>query len=172
MKSQSNENSQRECARSLKRRIAVFCAAIMAAICVLVTAAVVRDRNAARHRAHIEAANLSAGFEEQVRGTLNSIAGAMEFLKRRIEADGKSFDLADWKNQIPELVSPTINIVMMDAQGKLLATSAEHGPNPVYYSDRDYFQALRDNPDLGLFIAAPAIGKFTNRRVINAARRL
>src|ERR1700720_1843347 len=96
----------------------------------------------------------------------------MAFLKRRIEAEGKSFDLADWKNQIPELVSPTINIFMMDAQGKLLATSAEHAPNPVYYSDRDYFHALRDNPSLGFFIGAPVIGKFTNRLIINAARRL
>jgi two-component system cell cycle sensor histidine kinase PleC len=172
MKSQSTENYHSQCARRLKRRIAVFCVAIMAAICVLVTKGVVRDHNAALDRARIEAANLSAGFEEQVRGTLNSIAGAMEFLKRRIEARGTSFNLGDWKNQIPQLVSPTINIFMIDAQGKLLATSAEHAPNPVYYSDRDYFQALRDNPDLGLFIAAPAIGKCTNRLILNAARRL
>jgi two-component system cell cycle sensor histidine kinase PleC len=168
----SNENSQRESARRLKRRIAVFCAAIMAAICVLVSEAVVRDRNAARHRARIEAANLSAGFEEQVRGTLNSIAGAMEFLKRRIEAEGKSFDLADWKNQIPELVSPTINILMMDAQGKLLATSVESAPKPVTYADREYFQALRDNPNLGFFIGPPLIGRTAKRLAITATRRL
>src|ERR1700741_1678111 len=93
LKSQSNENSHSQCARRLKRRIAVFCAAIMATICMLVIEAVVRDHYAALDRARIEAANLSSGFEQQVRGTLDNIAGTMEFLKRRIEAEGKTFDL-------------------------------------------------------------------------------
>src|SRR5258708_17624588 len=171
MKSQSNENSNRESPRRLKRRIAVFCAAIMAAICVLVTEAVVREQNAALDRARVEAANLSAGFEQQVRGTLDDMAGAMGFLKRRIEAEGKSFDLADWKNQIPELVAPSINILMVDAQGKLLATSAERAPKPVSYADREYFQALRDNPNLGLFIG-PNNGRISKDFAITATRRL
>jgi two-component system, cell cycle sensor histidine kinase PleC len=72
---------------------------------------------AALDHAQIEAANLSAGFEEQIRGTLNSLRGAMELLKHRIEAEGATFDLADWKNQVPALVSPTINIVMNECRG-------------------------------------------------------
>src|ERR1700754_5010211 len=95
MKSKPNENYQYNSARRLKRRIAVFCVAIVAAICVLGTEAVVSARNAAMDRAVIEAANLSAGFEQQVRGTLDDFTGAMEFLKSRFEAEGESFDLAD-----------------------------------------------------------------------------
>jgi two-component system cell cycle sensor histidine kinase PleC len=172
MESQSNENPHYECARRLKCRIAVFCTATMTAICVLVIEAVVRDRNAALDHARIEAANLSAGIEEQVRGRLNTIAGAMAVLKRRIEAEGKGFDLADWQSQIRELVDPTINIFMLDDQGKLIASSAERAPSPISYSEREYFQALRDNPSLGLFIGPPHMGKISNHLVISASRPL
>src|SRR5258706_13990883 len=97
----------------------------------------------------------------------------MEFLKHRIEAEGATFDLADWKNQVPELVSPTINILMMDAEGKLLATSIEHPPrSPLSFSDRQYFQAHRDNPNLGFLIGQPYIGRTAKRLIISATRRL
>jgi two-component system, cell cycle sensor histidine kinase PleC len=159
-------------AQRLKRRIGVFCLAIIIATCALVAEATIRDRNAALDHARIEAANLSAGFEEQIRGTLNSIRGAMEFLKRRIEAEGATFDLAGWKNQVPALVSPTINIVLMNAEGKPLATSVERTPSSVSYADRDYFEAQRDNPHLGFFIGQPHIGKVSKRLLIPCSLRL
>jgi signal transduction histidine kinase len=96
----------------------------------------------------------------------------MELLKSRFEAEGKSFDLADWKNQIQKLRTRAINILMVDAQGMLLATSAERPAKPVSYSDRDFFQALRDNRNLGLFIGQPRIGKISKHLVISATRRL
>jgi signal transduction histidine kinase len=144
----------------------------MAAICVLVAEAVIKERRAAFDRASNEAANLSAGFEEQIRGTLNGVAGAMEILKGRIEAEGPAFELAAWKSQIPELMSPVVHIMIADADGKVLATSADyHGPR-VSVAERDYFQAQRDNPNLGLFLGTPVIGKITKRLVISATRRL
>jgi two-component system cell cycle sensor histidine kinase PleC len=166
------QNPEYKSAQRLKRRIGVFCLAIMIATCGLVAEAIIRDRNAALDHAQIEAANLSAGFEEQIRGTLNSIEGAMGFLKRRIEADGATFDLADWKNQIPALHSPAINIAMIDAEGKPLATSVKRTPSSVSYADRDYFQAERDNPHLGFFIGQPHIGKVSKRLSIPCSLRL
>jgi hypothetical protein len=159
-------------AQRLKRRIAVFCLAIMIATCAPVAEAIIRDRDAALDHAWIETANLSAGFEEQVRATLNSIKGAMEFLKRRIEAEGATFDFADWRSQVPELVDPTINIVLVDTEGKLLRTSIQRAPNSVSYADRDYFPAQRDNPNLGFFIGQPHIGKITKRLLIPCSLRL
>ena len=70
----------------LKRRIAAFSAAIVLAVCALVAEAVLDERNAAIDRARMEAANLSAGFEEQIEGTLNAVSNASAALKRRIEA--------------------------------------------------------------------------------------
>ncbi len=98
-----NKNHQYKACQRSNRRIAVFSVAIMVAICALVTEAVVSERNAAFERARIEAANLSAGFAEQVRGTLNGVTGAMEFLKKHIEEKGAAFDLAAWTSRVPEL---------------------------------------------------------------------
>jgi hypothetical protein len=152
-----------------------FGAAIMAAICILVTQAVIKERNVAFDRARTEAANLSAGFEEGVLGILNGVVDASGFLKDHIEeqeAKGEAFNLAVWKSKIPELASPTINISIIDAEGKVRATTLDHDPTPVSYSDRDFFLAHRDKPDLGFFIGQPVFGRMSKRLVIPAARRL
>src|ERR1700720_2392918 len=152
MRSTIEENPRYKAGRMLKRRIAAFGAAIMAAICILVTQAVIKERNAAFDRVRSEAANLAAGFEEGVRGILNGVTGASGFLKDHIEeqeAKGEAFNLAAWKSKVPELVSPTINITIIDAGGKLRATTIQHDPIPVFFYDRDFFSAHRDKPDLG-----------------------
>src|SRR5262249_15731960 len=153
-------------------KIAAFGMAIMGAICVLVAEAVIKERRAAFDRAGHEAANLSAGFAEQIRGTLNGVEGAMEILKGRIGAEGPAFGLAAWKHQNRQVMSAVVQMVITDANGKGLVTSADYDGPPVSLAERDYFQAQRDDPNLGLFLGTPVIGKFTNGLIIPAARRL
>jgi signal transduction histidine kinase len=172
MHSQSNEDFRRKSGRLLKRRIAAFAAAIMAAICALVAEAVLKERDAALEQAQSEAANLSAGLAEQVRSTLNGVAGAMEFLKDRIETDGPAFDLNAWKTKVPELLSPAIQIVIIDAAGEVRASTLKHDSKPVSVSGREYFVAHRSDPNLGFFIGKPLIGKISGRLNIPATRRL
>src|SRR5258706_5115666 len=175
MPSSTDENPLHKAGRVLKRRIAAFCAAIGVAVGILVAQAVIIERDAAFDRARTEAANIAAGFEEGVRGILNGVTGASEFLKDHIEeqeAKGEAFNLAAWKSKVPELVSPTINITIIDAGGKLRATTLDHDPTPVFYSDRDFFLAHRDNPNLGFFIGQPVFGRMSKRLVIPATRRL
>ncbi len=123
-----------------KRRIAAFSAAIMLAICALVAEAVLNERNAAIDRAHTEAANLSAGFEEQVRGTLNAVSSATAALKRRIEADG-AFSLGEWKNSIPGLTGPAIDILILNADGRVTDTTVKH--DQTRFSSRTKITSLR-----------------------------
>ena len=98
---ESNENFRRKSARLLKRRIAIFSAAIMAAICVLVGVAVLKEREAALEQARTEAASLSASFEQQISGTLDALTSAMELLKDRMEAEGEAFDLGALESKDP-----------------------------------------------------------------------
>jgi len=172
MQPESNENFRRKSARLLKGRIAAFSAAIMAAICALVAEAVLEEREAALEQARGEAANLSASFEEQVRGTLNGLSSAMELLKERIETEGGAFDLYAWKAKVPELLSPAIRIFLLDAAGKVQRFTRNEHEEAVDLSGREYFIAHRDNRDLGLFLAAPVLGVFSKRLVIPATRRL
>jgi hypothetical protein len=63
-------------------------------------------------------------------------------------------------------------ITMIDTQGKLINFS-RYWPIPdVDVSDRDYFIALRDNPDLLAFISTPAQNRGTGTWNIYVARRV
>ncbi len=172
MQCESNENYRRKSALLMKGRIAAFSAAIMLAICALVAEAVLEERDAALEQARGEAANLSASFEEQVRGTLNGLAGAMELLKGRIETEGKAFDLNAWKAKVPKLLSPAVRILVLDAAGTVQGPARNPDQEPVNLSGRDYFIAHRDNADLGLYLAKPVAGVVSKRLVIPATRRL
>jgi len=171
MDTQSSEQCRQKSGRLLKRRIAAFSGAIMVAISVLVAEVVIEERQTELEQARSEAANLSAALEEQVRGTLNGIADAMEFLKARVEAEGPAFDLRAWKAKIHELLSPAVQMVIVNAEGKARATLDPAG-TPVDLSDRDYYTAHRSNPDLGFFIGKPVLGKISKRLIIPATRRV
>ena len=166
---ESNENFRRKSARLLKRWIAAFGAAIMAAICVLVTVAVLKEREAALEQARIEAATLSASFEQQISGTLNGLASAMELLKDRIETEGPAFDPGAWKTKVPELLSPAIQIVLVDAQGKVRAATPGQDPARIYPAERDFFATHRRDPHPE-FLVEPASGKISMRLAIPGAR--
>jgi two-component system, cell cycle sensor histidine kinase PleC len=155
-----------------KRRIAAFSAAIMLAICALVAEAVINERNAALDRARIEAANLSASFEEQILNTLNAVSSATNVLKRRVEAEGAAFNLSEWRTSAPDLATSAMNIAIVNGQGAVTAATAGRDAAPVSFSDRDFFAALRDKPDNGLYIGQPVMGRISNRIIIPAARRL
>ncbi|MGA7325489.1 MAG: ATP-binding protein [Rhodomicrobium sp.] len=137
----------------------------------MVAAVVIEERQTELEQAGNEAANLSAALEEQVRGTLNGVADAMEFLKGRVEAEGLAFDLRAWKAKIHELLTPAVQMVIVNAEGKARATLDPAGP-PADLSDRDYYAAHRNNPDLGFFIGKPVLGKISKRLIIPATRRL
>jgi two-component system, cell cycle sensor histidine kinase PleC len=172
MQRESNENYRRKSALFLKGRIAAFSAAIMAAICALVAEAVLKEREAALEQARAEAANLSASFEEQVHGTLNGLAGAMELLKGGGESEGKAFDLNAWKAKVPGLLSPAVRILRLDASGRVQGPARPMDQGDTNLSGRDYFIAHRDNPDLGLYLGKPVRSAISKRLVIPATRRL
>ena len=168
MQCESNENFRRKSARLLKRRIAIFSAAIMAAICVLVAVAVLKEREAALEQARTEAASLSASFEQQISGTLDALTSAMELLKDRMEAEGEAFDLSVWKAKIPSLRSPGVQIVLLDTQGRVRASAPEQDPRRLYLPERYFFAAHAHDPKPD-FVIGPASGKISMRLAIPAA---
>jgi two-component system, cell cycle sensor histidine kinase PleC len=165
MHCESNENFRRKSGRLLKRRIAIFSAAIMAAICVLVAVAVLKEREAALEQARTEAASLSASFVQQISGTLDGLTSAMELLKDRMEAEGAAFDLGGWKAKIPSLRSPGVQIVLVDPQGRVRASVPEQDPQRIYLPER-YFFAVHAHDPKPDFVIAPASGKISMRLAI------
>lgn len=59
-----------------------------------------------------------------------------------------------------------------DAQGHIVHGTGVKPGGEGSIEDRDYFRQLRDNPDAGLVISQPVIGKLSGRWVLILARRL
>jgi two-component system, cell cycle sensor histidine kinase PleC len=166
------DNPHYKAGQKTKRRIAFFCSAIMAAIGGLVTEDIISDYNDAIERTRIEAANLSAGAEEQVRGKLDSVKAAMKFIKHRIETEGAPVGLEHWNSQVPEYADSIVKVKAVDAAGGLLASPVERAAKPLSFANRDYFKEHRENSDLGFLLGPPHIGKKTGRHIITASMRL
>ncbi len=159
--------------RKLYRRILAFSFIIVLAIATIVSLVSVELRQAALERGKTEAANLSAAFKEQVRCVLDSVASAMELLKRRIEAPGdQAFDLSQWTKLAPELAASTIQVAVIGPDGLLRASTLEKNPDRTDLSGREHFQVQRDNPNAGLFIGKPVLGKISKQVTIPVTRRL
>jgi signal transduction histidine kinase len=156
----------------MRRRITVICGLIVVATAMLVSFVVDNQRQVALGHARDEAMNYSAAFEEQIRRVMHGVSAASEVLKKRIEADGAAFDLSQWAEYVPDFAASTIQVAIIGADGKLVATSLERNPQPIDLSDREHFRVHRDNPDLGLFVGKPVRGRVSNKITIQVTRRL
>jgi two-component system, cell cycle sensor histidine kinase PleC len=155
-----------------KCRIVCCSALVVFAIAVLVVTVVLEQRGSALERAESDAANLSAAFEEQVRRVIDNVSGVMDLLKRRIETEGPGFDLSEWTRQIPELAASAIEAARIGSDGRLVATTLDPNPQPIDLSDREHFQAHRDDPNIGLFIGKPVRGRVSGVVTIQVTKRL
>jgi C4-dicarboxylate-specific signal transduction histidine kinase/CheY-like chemotaxis protein len=129
-------------------------------------------------QARIETGNLSRALEYNVSGILDKIDLAL--LEGKAEAelqlakegiDRSSFDnhISGTLARVPEMGE----ILMATASGDVIAYGLKPGVrNTANVADRDYFIALRDKPDAGLFISKPLLGRISKKWHINLARRV
>jgi signal transduction histidine kinase len=162
----------RSARQRLKRLITASALILTAVAAALLVTLIHRVQSDAMERAQLEVSNLSAGFEEQLHRTLDALVNIMRLVKRRTEDEGVAQDLVDWKSELPEIAEPAFHFLITAADGQLRATSLSRSPPPANYSDRDYFQTLRDNPERDFYIGRPVAGKQTKRLTIPVAMPL
>ena len=129
-------------------------------------------------QARIETGNLARAIEYSISGILDKIDLALLEAKAEAElqlAKGKidraSFDhhISGTLARVPEMGE----ILMATANGAVVAYGLKPGVrNTANVADRDYFIALRDKPDAGLFISKPLLGRISKKWHINLARRV
>src|SRR5262249_41332342 len=112
----------------------------------------------------------TAAFEEQVRRVLDNVSGAMELLKRQIEKDGASFDLAEWSRQIPELAASTVHIAVVSEDPDAPSYMTGHAAPPAaFLADAEHWRYAAHG---GLFIGKPARDPVTNAVTLQIAKRI
>lgn len=156
----------------LKRRIALLCTLIVVAICALVSWVVLEQRDAALKRAERDAANLTVAFEEQARRVIDNVAGAMQLLIERIQAEGPTYNLSEWTRQVPELAASTIQVAIIGADGQLKASTVSIAHSRSDFTASESYRTQKDQRDAGLHIARPAPSPATGQMTIEVSHRL
>ena len=73
---------------------------------------------------------------------------------------------------MPGVAASTVQVSIIGPDGMLVASSPSKNPKPVDLSDREHFRVHRDNPNLGLFIGKPVLGRVSKQMTIQVTRRL
>ncbi len=101
------------------------------------------------------------------RVTIEPLHSPADFVAR-MSGQAVHHDLRSRVQNLPVLEA----IIAIDAEGRRFNTSREWPTTPISVADRDYFQALRDNPDLRGFVSAPLQNRGTGTLTMFLARKV
>lgn len=121
--------------------------------------------------------NLSRAVELGIDGILDKIDIALLAVKYEAERELASGGIA-----LPSIndciakqrghITEIDNLRIADARGEIHYGVFQKSVTPANVADREYFTKLRDNPQAGLFIAKPLLGRVSNKWIIIIARRV
>jgi len=169
-----------------RRSLAALCAITLALICTIVGTNLIflgNLRESTLQTAEANLARYSLTLAENADRSFKSLdlvlSSVGDYLARKNVTDGASYRrlISDQETHflLKEKIAglPQIDAVtMIDADGKLINFS-RYWPIPdVDISDRDYFKALKANPNLDFFISSPVRNRGSGTWNIYIARRL
>jgi diguanylate cyclase (GGDEF)-like protein/PAS domain S-box-containing protein len=125
-------------------------------------------------KAEVESQNYARLLEQDVRILIRSL----DLMLQNVAVLYPEFAGRD-RTQADKLVDsqaaqyPDIDaLVLTDAQGRVLASNHRGTVGVTSTADRDYFITLRNQPDAGLLISRPVLGKISQRWVIVLAHAI
>src|SRR4051812_14859833 len=127
----------------------------------------------AADQAQRDVSNLTLAVEEQVKRTILGLDQVMLFADLEFQQLPSSADLIRWAAHIPHLTGVSVQIAVANTQGDIVASTL---PLPdagtVSITDRGHFRVQLDQPNTGLFISRPMLGRVSGRWSIQLTRRL
>ena len=118
------------------------------------------------------ASNLSRAFEAHLVRTLKDADHTLQIVRNAYEKRPDTFDLAAWSKEEHALEGPTFQMVIIDPDGFMKATTEGLQQSPVDLSDREHFRVHINATDDNLFISKPLIGRVTGKPSIQLSRRI
>ncbi len=120
--------------------------------------------------ARYTATNLARVFDEHVLRIVRAVDGSIVELRDSLEREGPAFNLDGWVRQnrpLPDIL-PQIGVV--DASGRLLATTAGPIQGTISIADREHFRVHADGRMDHLFISKPVLGRASGKWTIQLTR--
>ncbi|WP_321959348.1 EAL domain-containing protein [Burkholderia cenocepacia] len=130
-----------------------------------------RDKESALSSAQELVATQATALQQQTLRRIRQMDLLAQVVKHQYEANPRNFAM---QKDIPRglfSADSAIQATIVDADGRTLQSTVP-GISGVSIKDREHFQVLRDNPQVGLYISKPIIGRVSHRWSVQMARRL
>jgi diguanylate cyclase (GGDEF)-like protein/PAS domain S-box-containing protein len=158
--------------RSATGKLLVVAVILLAGLAFFLHGELARDRAAAEARLQSELEAQARLAEAAVAERVRKIDTALMFLRRTAEQSGLGEVVRVYENlRSAVLVDMTAGAIVTDARGNALLADDRKPEQPISLADRDFFQRLRDGPDV-LVVSDPVVGRVSSQRVIIMARSL
>jgi signal transduction histidine kinase len=158
MTAHSRDNPRRR-TKTLKLGIIVALTSVVLTIWAVVAGSIISARQSVIESTRHDAADLAGIFGASVSRTFDSVAGAMGIVVTRMRAPGSNLDLYSWAHDLPVIDGTTVQAVIVDSTGRLIASSSEPHPQPVDLGDRNEFRAVAGNAGDDVIIGHAAVGQ-------------
>src|SRR3954454_23332790 len=159
--------------RRLQVAVGVFCLLVLGLFWASLLTYLNQVETTAADQAQRDVSNLTLAVEEQVKRTILGLDQVMLFADLNFDQLPSSADLIRWAAHIPHLTGVSVQIAVANTQGDIVASTL---PLPdtgtVSITDRGHFRIQLDQPDTGLFISRPMLGRVSGRWSIQLTRRL
>jgi two-component system, cell cycle sensor histidine kinase PleC len=154
----------------LARRIPFLTPLIIFLIIGFIAASILKARRHTIAEARLQTSYLASALEQEVEGSLNTIACAAEFVKQRVEQGGNGGLLLELKQQIARNSPVLTAISIIGPDGRLRATSEGQSFTPADFSDFAFFRAQKESASSRFMLGKPVT--IADRPIVPATQRL
>ncbi|HLI21653.1 MAG TPA: ATP-binding protein [Stellaceae bacterium] len=157
MTSKTRDNPRRR-TKTLKFGIIIALASVIMTMWAVVAGSVISSRQSVIDSTRRDAADLAGVFGGQVSHSFDGVAAAMGVVGTRMRETNGAFDLYRWAHDLPLIDGTTVQAIIVDPSGQLVAASSDPHPQPVDLSSRDEFRLASAAPGNDLTIGHDLVG--------------
>ena len=166
----------KDCMQHVRRARSVFWIPVVAAVVVIAIwiAAIARiqtEGREAREAAAAATAELASSFSAHIAKTVHDADVAVGWVKYEYERSPATFNLAAYEQQGLIAADTALQVTIVGADGTVLQTTTPEA-RPVSLADRPHFLVHKSNPDVGLYISQPVLGRVSHQWTLQFTRRL
>jgi diguanylate cyclase (GGDEF)-like protein len=145
---------------------------VLAVLWAMIFARLSVEKDAAMRDATTSAAILSTSLAQHTVKAIHQVDQITRFVKHEYENAPDRFDLATSVDNAVVEGDSLMQVSLLDARGRLVASTADAQPKPLDFSHREYFRVHQRANDDQLYISVPARGRVPGHETLELSRRL
>jgi signal transduction histidine kinase/ActR/RegA family two-component response regulator len=130
------------------------------------------ERKTAVTNAEQTTSNLARAFAENITRSVESIDQTLLFIRQSYAQDPTHFDLASWARSSQFLNELTLQMSIIDRDGRFIMNQSGPTIEKIDLSDREHFRVHLPPSEDRLFISKPLLGRVSGKWSIQFSRRL